>query len=60
MAECSKNVQNCPNSDMFESNVNHHQDNHDNVQESRTHNGNNITCDFCTSYTTQSTTLTNY
>ena len=56
----SKNVQNCPNSDMFGSNVNHDQDSQDNVQESRTDDENNITCDFPTSYTTQSTTLTNY
>ena len=38
----SKNVQNCPNSDMFGSNVNHDQDSQDNVQESRTHNENNM------------------
>ena len=56
----SKNVQNCPNSDMFGSHVNHDQHSQDNVQESRTHNENNITCDFPTNYTTQSTTLTNY
>ena len=31
---------------MFGSNVNHEQDNQDNVHESRTHNKNNITCDF--------------
>ena len=52
----SKNVQNCPNSDMFGSDVNHEQDSQDNVQESRTHNENNITCDFPANYTTQSTT----
>ena len=56
----SKNVQNCPNSDMFGSNVNHDQDSQDSVQESSTDDENNITCDFHTSYTTQSTTLTNY
>ena len=56
----SKNVQNCPNSDMFGSNVNHEQDSQDNVQESRSHNENNITCDFPANYTTQSTILTNY
>ena len=56
----SKNVENCPNSDMFGYKVNHEQDSQDNVQESRTHNENNITCDFLTNYTTQSTTLTNY
>ena len=56
----SKNVQNCPNSDKLGSNVNHYQDSQDNVQEHRTHNENNITYDFSTQYTTQSTTLTNY
>ena len=45
---------------MFGSNVNHDQDSQDNVQESRTDDENNITCDFPASYTTQSTTLTNY
>ena len=45
---------------MFGSNVNHDQDSQDNVQESRTHNENNLTCDFPTNYTTQSTTLTIY
>ena len=44
----------------FESNVNHGQGNQDNVNESRTHNENNITCDFPSNYSTQSTTLTNY
>ena len=39
----SNNVQNCPNSDMFGSNVNYEQDRQDNIQESRTHNENNIT-----------------
>ena len=39
---------------------NHEQASQDNVQESRTHNENNITCDFPTNHTTQSTTLTNY
>ena len=42
-AKYSKNVQNCTNSDMFGSNVNHRQDSQVNVQESRTHNENNIT-----------------
>ena len=42
----SKNVQNCPNSDMFGSDVNHDQHSQDNVEESRTHPANNITCDF--------------
>ena len=49
-----------PNSDMFRSHVNHDQDNQGNVQESKTDDENNITCDFPTCYTTQSTTLTNY
>ena len=48
----SKNVQNSANSDMFGSNVNHDQDSQDNVQECRTHNENNITCDFPANYTT--------
>ena len=55
----SNNVQNCLNSDMLGSNVYHEQDSQDNVHESRTHNENNITCDFPSNYTTQSTTLTN-
>ena len=45
---------------MFRSNVNHDQDNQDTEQESRTHNENNITCDFPINFTAQSTTLTNY
>ena len=45
---------------MFGSNINNEQDSQDNVQESRTHNENNITCDFPANHTTQSTTLTNY
>ena len=56
----SNNVQNCLNSDLHMSNVNHEQDSQDNVHENRTHNENNITCDFPSNYTTQSTTLTNY
>lgn len=44
----SNNVQNCPNSDMFGSNVNHKQDSQDNVQGSKTHNENNMTCDLPT------------
>ena len=54
------NVQNCPNSDVFVSNVNLIQDSQGNVQESRTDYVNNIGYDFPTQYTTQSTTLTNY
>ena len=45
---------------MFVSNENHEQDSQDNVQESRTDDESNITWDFLTSYTTQSTALTNY
>ena len=56
----SKNVLNCPNSDMFGSNVNDHQNSQHNVQENRIHNKNNIRCDFPANYTTQSTNLTNY
>ena len=55
-----KNVQNCQNSGMFGSHVNHDQHSQDNVQESRTHNANNTTCDLLANYTTQTTTLTNY
>ena len=42
----SKNVQNCPNSDMFGSNVNDDQNSQHNVQENRIYNENNIICDF--------------
>ena len=56
----SKNVQNCPNSDMFGSIVNHDQHSQDNVEESRTHPANNITCEFRGNDTTQPTTFTNY
>ena len=56
----SNNVQNCDNSDLFGSNLNHEQDDQDKVHGSRTHNENNMTCDFPSHYTTQSTTLTNY
>ena len=56
----SSNVQNCPNSDMFGSNVNDDQNSQHNVQENRIHNENNIICNFPANYTTQSTTLTNY
>ena len=55
----SKNVQKCPHSDMFGSNVNCDQDNQDNVQEHRAQNENSITYDFPAQYTTQSTTMTN-
>ena len=56
----SKNVQNCPNSDMFGSNVNDDQNSKHNVQEKRIHNKNNIISDSPANYTSQSTTLTNY
>ena len=56
----SNNVQNCLNSDMFQSNVNHKQHSQNIVHESRTHNENNITCNFPSNYTTQTITLTNY
>ena len=56
----SNNVQNCPNSNMFGSNVNDDQNSQHNVQENRIHNENNIICDFPANYTTQNTTLSNY
>ena len=39
----SNNVQNCSNSDLFGSNLNHEQDDQDRVHVSRTHNENNMT-----------------
>ena len=45
---------------MCGSNINHDQESQGNVQESITDHVNNIKWDFPTSYTTQSTTLTNY
>ena len=45
---------------MFGSEVNHDQHSQDNVEESRTHPVNNITCDFPANYTTKPTTFTNY
>ena len=56
----SNNVQNCDNSDLFGSHLNHEEGSGDNVHESRTHNENNMTCDFPSLYITQTTTLTNY
>ena len=56
----SKNVQNCPNSDMFGSDVNDGQSSQHNVQEKRVHNESNIISDFPTNYTSMSTTWTNY
>ena len=56
----SKNVQNCVNSDMFESHVNDDKNNQHNVQEKRIHYENTIISDFPANYTSQSTTLTNY
>ena len=55
----TNNVQNCDNSDLLESNVNHEQDDQDNIHGSRTHNENNMTCDFPSHFMTQHTTLTN-
>ena len=45
---------------MFGSYVNHDKYSQDNVQESRMHHANSLTCDFPANYTTQTTTLTNY
>ena len=56
----SNNVQNCGNSDLFGSNVNHEQDDQDTAHGSRAHKENNMTCNFPLQYMTQSTTLTNY
>ena len=56
----TKNVQNCPNSDMFGSDVNHDQHSQGIVEESRTHSANNITCDFPANDTTQPTIFTNW
>ena len=56
----SNNVQNCGNSDLFGCNLNHEQDDQDTVHGSRTHNENNMTCDFPSQYMTQSNTLTKY
>ena len=55
-----KNVQNCPNSDMFGSNVNDDQNNQHNVPQKSIHNENNIIFDFPANYTSHSTTMTNY
>ena len=46
----SNNVQNCDNSYLFGSNLNHEQVDQDKVHGSRTHNENNITCDSLTLY----------
>ena len=56
----SKNVQNCPNSDMFGFNVKDDQNSQHNVQENRIHNENNVIYDFPANYTTKTTTLANY
>ena len=56
----SNNVQNCDNSDLFGSHLNHAEGSQDNVHESKIHNENNMTCDFPSLYMTQTTTLTNY
>ena len=49
----SKDVQNCPNSDMFESTVNDDHSSQHNVQEKRIDNNNNTICDFPANYTSQ-------
>ena len=53
-------IQNCLNSDMFGSNVNHDQHTQDNVEQSRTHSTNNATCDFLANDSIQPTICTNY
>ena len=58
--KCSNNVQNCDNSDLFGSNLNHEQSSQDNVNESRTDNENNMTCDFPSLYMTLTAIFTNY
>ena len=58
--EYSNNVQNCDNSDLFGSHLNHEQGSQDYVHESRMYYENNMICDFPSLYMTQSTTLTNY
>ena len=45
---------------MFGSHLKHEEGSQDNVHESRTHNENNMTCDFPSLYMTQTTPLTNY
>ena len=54
----NNNVQNCGNSDLFGSNLNHEEGSQDNVHESRTHIENNMTFDFPSLNMTQTTTLT--
>ena len=56
----TNNIENCSNSDMFESDIIHDQHTHHNVEQSITHTTNNITCDSRTSYTFQPTICTNY
>ena len=56
----TNNIQNCPNSDMFGSDINHDQDTQDNIEQSTTHSTNNITCDVRVNTTFQSTICTNY
>ena len=60
MANTARMSKNCPNSDMFGSNVNDDQNSLHNVPQKRIDNENNIIFDFPTNYTSQSTTLTNY
>ena len=56
----SNNVQNCDSSDLFGSHLNHEEGSQDSVHKNRTHNENNMTCNFPSLYMTQTTTLTNY
>ena len=59
--KCSHNVQNCDNSNLFGSNVNHEQGESKHIyMDSRTHNENNMTCNFPSLCMTQTTILTKY
>ena len=49
----SKNVQSCPNSDMFGSNVNDNQNDQHNVQEQTIHHENNMISDFPANYSSE-------
>ena len=46
----SNNVQNCENSDLFGSHLNDEEGSQDDVHEIKTHNENNMTCDFPSLY----------
>ena len=50
-----RTVQNCANSDLFGSSLTHEQNDQDTVHGSRTHDENNMTCNFPTQYMTLST-----